>query len=52
MNWIKNNPSIQAQQIREQLFTKAQQLGRKNPKFLVIFEKVFNYELTKFGLED
>ena len=52
MRWISTNASIQAQEVRNQLFTKAQEIGRNNPKFLVIFEEIFSYELTKFGLEE
>lgn len=51
MRWISRDDSIQAQEVRNQLYTKAQEIGRNNPKFLVIFDKVFAYELTRFGLE-
>ena len=52
MRWISTNDSVAAQEVRNQLFTKAQEIGRNNPKFLVIFEEIFSYELTKFGLEE
>ena len=52
VNWLMRNESPAAQAIREELFTKAQIIGRKNPKFLIVFEEVFSYELTKFGLGD
>ena len=51
MRWISTSDTIQAQEVRNQLYTKAQEIGRNNPKFLVIFDKVFAYELTRFGLE-
>lgn len=51
MRWISTSDTIQAQEIRNQLYTKAQEIGRNNPKFLVIFDRVFSYELTRFGLE-
>jgi len=51
MRWISTSDTIQAQEVRNQLYTKAQEIGRKNPKFLVIFDRVFAYELTRFGLE-
>ncbi len=51
MRWISTSDTVQAQEVRNQLYTKAQEIGRNNPKFLVIFDKVFSYELTRFGLE-
>jgi hypothetical protein len=52
VNWLMRSDDNAAQAIREELFTKAQTIGRKNPKFLILFEEVFSYELTRYGLGD
>lgn len=51
INYIIRGNDDGAQRVREELFTKAQQIGRNNPLFLVVFNEVFSYELTRFGLE-
>ena len=51
INFIIRSDSDGAQRVREQLFTKAQEIGRNNPLFLVVFNEVFSYELTRFGIE-
>lgn len=51
INFIIRGDSDGAQRVREKLFDKAQQIGRNNPLFLVVFNEVFSYELTRFGIE-
>ena len=52
INWLMFNDSMNAQMLREELYTQAQIIGRKNDKFLVLFEEVFSYELTRYGVEE